>query len=199
MDEFDLEPDERATAVESATVMIGRFVVAWSRVEQHLRTLELMRTEDGRFRDPLATLDEVDITKTTRFADRLKLVIPKRVGGQRNPQYDWLKETHKVRNLVIHGALHLRRRRAPASPVRSTIIHSDFFATIMAGEGFPRGGKARAPNMRNSLPGATIIDVSRLDSLLEECAEVERSLRARIDSIHVQSRNRKAGTEANHD
>ena len=91
-------------AMDQASLVIGRFVLAWSRVEANLRTLELMHVGNYCFR-PVENLKSINLNKTLRFADRVKLVIPKHIEGERLAVHEWLLHAHKVRNLILHGMM----------------------------------------------------------------------------------------------
>ena len=79
----------------------------------------------------------VDLIKTRRFPERVKLVIPKPMKGEPFGMRDWLLKTIKVRNLILHGVLIFHR---PGDEKVSTpvIIHRDFVSVLAASRGVPR-------------------------------------------------------------
>ena len=176
------QEEQAEKATDQANLVIGRFVLAWSRVEMHLRTLELMHEGDYRFR-PVRDLESIDLHKKRRFRDRVNLVVPKELNGQRFEVRDWLLQTQKIRNLVIHGFM-IFQGAGDSGVVTPAIIHSDFIATGAATEGFPNISTVQAPTHRHSLSPDALIDVSRLNVLIEEAKQIEDILLKLIDSVH---------------
>ena len=153
----------------------GRFASAWSLVETRLRTLELMHVGRHTFR-PVADVTAIDLKVPRRFEQRVKLVVPK--GGCRK----WLVETHRLRNLLLHGVL-IRVDGEPA------IIHADFQATLEAGlRASPNrlATKAVVPIYANSVdPETTFRILEGGPRLVSESENVRSVLGRVIEAAHA--------------
>ena len=169
-------------AIGQANLAIGRFVTAWSRVDAHLRTLELMHVGKRCFR-PVENLASVDLKKNRRFAERVKLVVPKQIEGERFVIHDWLLETAKVRNLILHGRMDFYGKTG-SNILTPVIIHTDFTSTLAASKGFPNVTAAHVPLYKNSLKADTVIRLDKLEILIDEAKHVETVLRKVIEFTH---------------
>ena len=165
--------------VDEVNINVGRFVLEWSHVEGHLRTLELMHN-DGVFR-PLDSLDGVNLSKTRRFVERVKLLPPAHRSLRR-----WLLDTYKMRNLILHGML-IFRGKSDSEVMHPAIIHIDFPSTLAAQKGWPRVSQAAAPAHRNSADPSKTFRAEKMADLVAETKQVREQLLKIIESIHKHS------------
>ena len=167
--------------IERCSLTIGRFIVAWARIETRLRALEFMHVGDHRFQ-PVADLNAIDLKKSLRFRKRVKL-LPDRPEGAEFGIRDWLIEANKIRNLVIHGELQFMEHEGEgiATPV---IMHSDYAATMMVSKGFPATSEIHAPSYKGSARADKMVDVPRLDKLTDQAKQVEEVLVSIIAKTH---------------
>lgn len=175
-------------AIEQANLTVGRFVLEWSRIEGFLRTLELMRTDAKKYEfRPVPDLYAIDLKKTRKFRQRVGLVIPKNLGPGGFPIHDWLIETSKVRNQLLHGTMIFRSRKDDKDSEAEripTIVHSDFVSTMMASEGFPNVVEIHIPAFKNSLRADSVILITELDALIDQAKSVGETLQQLIVDAH---------------
>lgn len=178
------QKNQAQNVFDEANLTIGRFICAWSRIEMALRSLELMHVGNHSFR-PISDLHSIELKKSMRFAERVKLVVPKQIDGEQFEIYDWLIEGNKLRNLILHGYMILRRTgQGPGHIGVPSIVHSDLVATAAARKGFPDVWESHAPIYKHSMSPDTIVEVEKLNRIIDEAKDVEKMLIRVIDTTH---------------